>query len=157
MNKYDEILRKHKIMTKSMMMSIYIGFVSGIIYFFYKMMKYGMVEENTYTLFISLGIFLIFPILTTIILKIKYKKLYKLSIYNKDAVSKSINYILNGDSYNNTIKQVKEYLDKFKNGEITKDDMLDVIFETHYDKHRNDILNHSDIIKISNIIKCNLQ
>jgi hypothetical protein len=154
MSKYNDILRKYNIMNSIFLTSLFVGLVSGLVYYIYISIKYGALTEKTIsTLFISIGISIVIPLITMAIMRIKYGKVLKLVNFKKDTVEKTIDYLLNGDSYNSALKKLNDHLDKFKNEEIDKEKILHTILESHNYDNRNMLLNHAGVLKIEKIIK----
>lgn len=153
MSKYNDILRKHKIMSSVMNIAIWTGLISAVVYFLYMLMTYGLSEKTTPSIFISIGIFISISLTTRIIFRMKYGKMSNLIMYDHKAIKKSIDYLLNGISYNKTIKHIDKYLDKFSDEDFSKKDMMQVILESHYGDSRQDVISHVSIMRIVEKIK----
>lgn len=154
MGKYDIILRKFNRMNRIMTISIFGGLITGVLAFLYTILKYGALSNKVPpTIFITMGIVLGVPFIAYLIIRLFFGKYSVLIHYNKKPINEAIDYMLNGDSYNTTIKTLNEHIDKFSNGKINKENLLKSIISSHYGEHRGNILNHIYVMKISKIIK----
>jgi len=74
-------------------------------------------------------------------------------MYDHKAIEKSVDFLLNGLSYNITTKELSKSLDKFRDEDIDKAKMYLTILESHCGVHRNNMVSHISIMKISEKIK----
>lgn len=153
MSKYNDILIKHRFITSAMNFANISGLIIAVICFGYMAFKYGISDKTVPTLFLCLGTYIFIVLATRLSLWFKYGKVSNLVAYRHDIIKDTIDYLLNGNSYNPTINEIDNHINKINGGGFSKDDLMGMMLETHCGEHRNNVVRHISILKIAEVIK----
>lgn len=146
MSKLNVILEKFKRMNLLLSISLISSLVIDLLLFLYATIVIGM-NNDIFIYFIYYCVLIPFILygLMFLFIKIKYKKMSILLIYNKKSVEDAIDYLLNGLDYNKEINDIYKNINKNK---ISDNDIIKIILNND-----NLIRSHFNIIKISKIIR----